>query len=222
MKAFTALVARDVKLAFRAGGGAAQAVMFFALTIVIFALAAGPDRARLATLATPALWTAATLAAMLSFDRLFQDDHDDGALDAILETVDPLAIAVIAKALAHWLSTLSPLIAASPVLALLLNLPGEAFGPLALSLILGTPALSLLGALASALTLSLKRASVLMTILTAPLLTPVVIFGVAAANAGAEGDPRYLSTLMILTAFSLFAGVFAPLAAAAAIRFNTD
>lgn len=222
MRGFAALVLRDMSLAFRAGGGAVQAVMFFALTIVIFALAAGPDRARLAALATPALWTAATLAAMLSFDRLFQDDHEDGAFDAILETIDPLALAVIAKALAHWLSTLLPLIAASPLLALLLKLPGEAFAPLVMSLLLGTPALSLLGALASALTLSLKRASVLMTILTAPLLTPVVIFGVAAASAGAAGDPRYASTLMILAAVSLFACVFAPLAAAAAIRFNTD
>lgn len=222
MSAFSALVARDVMLAFRAGGGAVQAVMFFALTIIIFALAAGPDRARLAAIAAPALWTGATLAAMLSFDRLFQEDHDDGALDAVLEAADPLALAVIAKALAHWLSTLLPLIAVSPLLALLMNLPGEAFASLAISLLLGTPALSLLGALASALTLSLKRASVLMTILTAPLLTPVVIFGVASANTGAAGDPRYGSTLMILAAFSLFACVFAPLAAAAAIRFNTD
>ncbi len=222
MKALAALVARDLKLAFRAGGGAVQAVMFFALTIIIFALAAGPDRARLAAIAAPALWTGATLAAMLSFDRLFQDDYDDGSLDALLETLDPFALTVIAKAFAHWLAALLPLIAASPLLALLLNLPERAFAPLIMSLILGTPALSLLGALASALTLSLKRASVLMTILTAPLLTPVVIFGVAASTAGAVGDPRYGSTLMILAAISLFACVFAPLAAAAAIRFNTD
>ncbi len=222
MSAFAAIVARDLRLAFRAGGGAVQAVMFFALTIIIFALAAGPDRARLAALAVPAIWTGALLAAMLSFDRLFQEDQEDGALDALLETADPLALTVIAKAVAHWLSTLLPLIAASPLLALLLNLPGEAFGPLVLSLAAGTPALSLLGALASAITLSLKRASVLMTILTAPLLTPIVIFGVAAANAGADGDPRFGPTLMILAAFSLFACVFAPLAAAAAIRFNTE
>ena len=222
MSFFAALVARDVKLAYRAGGGAVQAVMFFALTVIIFALASGPDRARLASLATPALWTGATLAAMLSFDRLFQEDHEDGTLDAVIETADPLAAAVIAKALAHWLSTLFPLIAASPLLALLLNLPGEAYAPLLASLILGTPALSLLGAVASALTLSLKRASVLMTVLTAPLLTPVTIFGVAAANAGAAGDPSYAPSLMILASLSLFACVFAPLAAAAAIRFNSD
>jgi heme exporter protein B len=222
LNALAAIVARDVKLAFRAGGGAVQAVMFFALTIVIFALAAGPDRPRLIALSIPAIWTGATLAAMLSFDRLFQDDHEDGSLDAIMETVDPLAAAVAAKALAHWLSTLLPLILAAPVLALLLGLPGDAYGPLMLSLLLGTPALSLLGALASALTLALKRASVLMTVLTAPLLTPAVIFGVGATEAGAGGDPRYGAILMILAAISLFACVLAPLAAAAAIRFNTD
>ena len=222
MKGFSAIVARDVTLAFRAGGGAVQAVMFFALTIVIFALASGPDRAQLARIAAPALWTAASLAAMLSFDRLFQDDHEDGSLDVLIETADPMALTVIAKALAHWVSVLLPLAAAAPVLALLLNLPGEAYGPLVLSLLLGTPALSMLGALASALTLALRRASILMVILTVPLMTPVVIFGVSAAQAGAEGDPRYAPALMILAAISLFACVFAPLAAAAAIRFNTD
>lgn len=222
MKSFAALIVRDVNLAFRSGGGALQAIMFFALTIVIFALAAGPDRAKLAMLATPALWTGATLAAMFSFDRLFQEDQEDGSLDVMLETIDPLALAVVAKAFSHWLSMQLPLIAASPLLALLLNLPDEAFGPLILSLLAGTPALSLLGALASALALSLRRAAVLMTVLTAPLLTPVIIFGVASANAGAEGDPRFASILMILAAISLFTCVFAPLAAAAAIRFNTD
>lgn len=221
MRAFVAIIVRDLRLSSRAGGGAVQALTFFALTIVIFALAAGPDRARLAAISAPALWTGATLAAMLSFDRLFQADFDDGSLEALIETADPLALTVIAKAAAHWLSTLLPLIAVSPLLALLLNLPGNAYGPLVLSLAAGTPALSLLGAFASAVTLSLKRASVLMTILTAPLLTPVVIFGVAAANAGAEGDPRFWPALSILAAFSLFACVFAPLAAAAAIRFNS-
>ncbi len=222
MKGFGAIVARDMTLAFRTGGGAVQAVMFFALTIVIFALASGPDRAQLARIAAPALWTAASLAAMLSFDRLFQDDHEDGSLDVLIETAAPLALTVIAKALAHWLSTLLPLTAAAPVMALLLNLPGDAYGPLVLSLLLGTPALSMLGALASALTLALRRASILMVILTVPLMTPIVIFGISASQAGAEGDPQYAPALMILAAISLFACVFAPLAVAAAIRFNTD
>ena len=222
MRAFAAIVARDLKLAYRAGGGAIQAIMFFALTIVIFALASGPDRAQLAKIAAPALWTAASLSAMLSFDRLFHDDYEDGSLDALTETVDPLALAVIAKALAHWLSTLLPLAAAAPVLALLMNLPKEAYGPLVFSLLLGTPALSMLGALASALTLALRRASILMVVLTVPMMTPVVIFGVSASQAGAASEPQFAPALMILAAISLFACVFAPLAAAAAIRFNTD
>lgn len=222
MSPFAAILARDLRLAFRAGGGAVHAVMFFALANVVFALAAGADRARLAAIAVPALWTAAALAAMLSFDRLFQEDQEDGSLDAILEAADPLALGVLAKAFAHWLTTLLPLIAATPLLALLMNLPETAFAPLLLSLAAGTPALSLLGAIASALTLALKRASVLMTILTAPLLTPVIIFGVAAADAGTAGDPRFGPILALLAAFSLFACVLAPLAAAAAIRFNAD
>jgi heme exporter protein B len=222
VSAFYAIVLRDLKLSFRTGGGAVQGVMFFALIIIIFALAAGPDRALLATIAAPAIWTCASLAAMLSFDRLLQDDYEDGSLDILLETVDPLALAIVAKSAAHWLSSLLPLVAAAPVLGLLLNLPEPAYVPLVLTLAIGTPALSLLGALASALTLALRRASVLMVILTVPLLTPVLIFGVSAAQAGAEGSPQYAPSLMILAAISLFACVFAPLAAAAAIRFNTD
>ena len=222
MKRLAAIIARDVRLAFRANGGAANTVVFFALTIVVFALAVGPDRARLAANAAPILWTAATLAAMLSFDRIFQADHEDGSLDAFVETSDFLSLVALAKAAAHWLTTMAPLIAAAPVLGLLLGLESNAYLPLMISMLAGTPALSLLGALASALALSLRRASMLMTILTAPLLTPALIFGVGAANAGAAGDPLFAPALMILAAFSLGACVALPLAAAAAIRFNTD
>ncbi len=222
MTRLLAIIARDLRLAFRAGGGAANTVVFFALIIVVFALAAGPDRARLAANAVPILWTAATLAAMLSFDRIFQADHEDGSLDAFVETSDFLSLVALAKAAAHWLTTMAPLIVATPVLGLLLGLESGAFAPLMISMLVGTPALSLLGALASALALSLRRASMLMTILTAPLLTPALIFGVGAANAGAAGDPLFAPALMILAAFSLGACVALPLAAAAAIRFNTD
>lgn len=222
MRRLASIIGREVKLAFRAGGGALNGVIFFALTILIFALAVGPDRAQLSAAAAPILWTAATLAAMLSFDRIFQADYEDGSLDAFIETSDMLSLVALAKAAAHWLTTLAPLIIATPVLGLLLGLPAEAYGPLILSMLVGTPALSLFGALASALSLSLRRASMLMTILTAPLLTPAIIFGVGAANAGAAGDALFGPALMILAAISLFACVVLPLAAAAAIRFNTD
>lgn len=222
MKKLAAIVLRDLRLSFRAGGGAISSVIFFALTIVIFAFAIGPDRTRLATSAAPILWTAATLAAMLSFDRIFQADFEDGSLDALIETSETLSLVALSKAAAHWLSTMLALIVATPALGLLLGLPSDAYAPLLLSMLVGTPTLSLFGTFAAALSLPLRRASMLMTILTAPLLTPAVIFGVAAANAGAAGDPFFGPALMILGAGTLLACVALPLAAAAAIRFNTD
>lgn len=199
-----------------------NAVVFFALAVVIFALALGPDRARLSSAAAPILWTAAALAAMLSYDRIFQSDFEDGSLDALIESSEAPSLVALAKAAAHWLTALAPLILATPFLGLLLNMEARAYIPLILSLAVGTPALSLWGTLASALTLALRRASVLMTILSAPLLTPVLIFGVAAAKSGASGDPLFNPSLMLLAAFSLFACVVAPLAAAAAIRSNSS
>jgi heme exporter protein B len=222
MTKLVAILMRDLRLALRAGGGAGNTVVFFALTIVIFALAVGPDRAQLSANAAAILWTAATLAAMLSFDRIFQSDFEDGSLDTLIETTDMVSLVALTKAAAHWLTTLAPLILAAPVLGLLLGLPEAAYWPLILSLLVGTPALSLLGAFASALALSLRRASLLMTILTAPLLTPALIFGVGAAKAGALGDPLYQPAMMILAAVSLLSCVVLPLAAAAAIRFNTE
>lgn len=222
MTQFAAIVARDVRLAFRAGGGALAAILFYALAVTIFALAFGPERDRISDAAIPVLWSAATLAAMLSFDRIFQADHEDGSLDALIETVEPLGLVALAKAAAHWISALAPALLATPVFGALLDLDAKAYAPLLISLAVGTPALSLLGALASALTLPLRRASLLMTILAAPLLTPVLIFGVAAAKAGAAGDPSFGPALMFLAAVTLFACVALPLAAAAAIRLNAD
>lgn len=222
MKRLMAIFERDVTLAFRTGGGALNSVAFFALTAIIFALAIGPDRARLSESAAPILWTAATLAAMLSFDRILQADFEDGSLDALIESGDLLSLVALAKAFAHWVSTLLPLILATPVLGLLLGLPAHAYFPLMASMVIGTPALSLFGALASALALSLRRASMLITILTAPLLTPAIIFGVAAANAGARGDALFGPALMLLAAMTLFGVLVTPAATAAAIRFNTD
>jgi heme exporter protein B len=222
MTSFVAIVMRDLRLAFRADGGAMSSVVFFALIIVIFAFAVGPDRARLSASAAPILWTAATLAAMLSFDRIFQADFEDGSLDALIETQDALSLVALAKAAAHWLSTMLALIVATPALGLLLGLAADAYAPLILSMLVGTPALSLFGVFASALALPLRRASMLMTILTAPLLAPAIIFGVGAANAGAAGDALFGPALMILGALTMFGCVALPLAAAAAIRFNTD
>lgn len=217
MSAFAAIVSRDVALAFRAGGGGVQGVLFFALAALIFAFAIGPDAGRLSSLAAPVLWACALMATLATLDRIFQADAEDGALDVLVETADPLELAFLAKALAHWLTASLPLIVAAPLLAVMFNLPAEGFAPLIVSLLVGTPALSLIGALGGALGLSLRRGGVLIAVLVAPLYAPALIFGVAAAKAG---DPAALPALMFLGAVTLFSLIVAPLAGAAAIRFN--
>jgi heme exporter protein B len=216
MTALQAIIGRDLALGFRAGGGALQTATFFALAILIFALAIGPDVQQLQRVAAPALWAAALLSTLLSFDRLFQTDFEDGSLDVMVATSDSLEATVLAKAAAHWLSACLPIILVAPVLGLLFNLPTAAHVPLLASLVVGTPALSLIGSVAAAVTLALRRASILIAILAAPLFAPVLIFGVGAAAGEAGAEPA----LMLLAATSLFSLVVAPLAAAAAIRFN--
>lgn len=219
MGAFASTLHRDVQLAFRAGGGTAQTIVFFALTIFVFALGAGPDPALLSAIAVPVLWASALLAGLFSLDRVFQADFEDGSLDLLVMEFETLSMLIVAKALAHWLTTALPLVIISPVLGLLLALPGENYLPLMLALLIGTPALSLIGTLAAALTFSMRRANVLMTILTLPLFAPVLIFGVTAA----EAEPgRFVSSALFLAAFSLFSIVVVPFAGAAAIRFNLD
>lgn len=222
MSAFAAIVSRDMVLGFRAGGGALQTAIFFALTALIFALAIGPDADRLPAVAAPILWSGALLSALISLDRIFQADFEDGSLDVLVETSDLLEMTVLAKALAHWLSACLPLIVVSPALGILLNLPPEGYWPLIGSLAVGTPALSLIGAVAAALTLAMRRANILISMLAAPLYAPVLIFGVAAAEAGLRGDTSYAPAMLFLGASTLFSLIVAPLAAAAAIRFNMN
>lgn len=220
MTAVLALAGRDIALAFRAGGGAFQSVLFFALAALIFALALGPDTALLSRLAAPILWAIALLSALVSLDRMFQADFEDGSLDAIVETADALELSVLAKALAHWIAAGLPVIAATPAVALLFNLAPEAYGPLFVSLLVGTPALSLVGAVGAAVAMGLRRASIMVAILSAPLYAPTLIFGVSAAEAGAAGGPQFVPSLMFLGAITLLAALIGPIAGAAAIRLN--
>ena len=220
MGALLAVFVRDVRLSLRAGGGAAQTIIFFGLTIVLYGLGLGPDRGLLAEIAAPAIWISALLSSLLALDRIFQADFEDGSLDIIAQRTPTLALLVLAKAAAHWASACLPLIIAAPVAGLLLSLPPGGYGPLALALLVGSPALSLLGALGAAITFPTRRAGVLMTILTGPLFAPVVIFGVTAAEAGAADAAVYAPSLLFLAAGSLISLVVAPLAGAAAIRFN--
>ncbi len=222
MSGFLAIIARDVTLAFRAGGGALQALSFFALTIILFALAIGPDLSLMSEIAAPVLWAAALLATLISLEQIYRPDREDGSLDMLVETSDILALTAFAKAAAHWITTGLLLTAATPVLALLLNIKGAALGPLLATLLIGTPGLSLIGAFAAALTAALPRAGLLIAIIVIPLYAPILIFGVGAAGAGAAGEPQYGANLALLGASSLFAAVFSPLASAAALRFNLD
>ncbi|NWG71499.1 MAG: heme exporter protein CcmB [Parvularculaceae bacterium] len=220
MRAQLAVIGRDVSLAFRSGGGALHSVIFFALAALVFALAIGPDLALLSGLAAPILWAIALLSALVSLDRLFQADFEDGSLDTIVETADFLELSVLAKSVAHWLSAGLPVVLAAPAVALLLNLPAEGYAPLLLSLLVGTPALSFLGAIGAAVALGLRRASILVAILSGPLFAPALIFGVGAARAGAVDSPQFLPAILLLGAITLFGALLGPIAGAAAIRLN--
>jgi heme exporter protein B len=215
--AWTALIRRDLKLAVRQGFDSLMAMVFFVLAATLFPFGVGPEPEMLARLAPGILWVAALLAALLSLERLFQADYEDGSLDLLAVSALPLPLVVAAKIAAHWLTTGLPLVAAAPVLALLLNLPASAFAILILSLILGTPSLSLIGAAGAALVVGARRAGVLLALLILPLYIPVLIFGVAAVDAAQFGFPTRPHLLM-LTAVLLGAVVLAPWAAAAALR----
>lgn len=220
MSAFLAIARRDIALAYRAGGGALQSVLFFALAALVFALAIGPDPNALSRLAAPILWAIALLATLVSLDRMFEADFEDGSLDAIVETSEILELAVFAKALAHWVATALPVILATPLIAVLLNLPAEGYLPIILSLIIGTPALSFFGAIGAGVAVGLRRAAILVAILSAPLYAPTLIFGVSAAQAALQGSPQALPSYLVLTAITLAGAIIGPLAAAAAIRLN--
>lgn len=212
-----ALFQRDVVIAIRQGSATLLVVAFFLVAITLFPLGIGPDLVLLQRIAPGLIWVSALLSVLLSLDRLFQSDYEDGALDLLLLGPAPLELVVGAKVLAHWLTSTVPLIVAALPLALFLNISLEGLGPLALSLLLGTPTLSLVGAIGAALSLGIRRGGVLLPLLVLPFYVPVLIFGTAAVDAAvaALGVGPYL---VILLALLIPAIVLAPLAAAAAIR----
>ncbi|GAB1381121.1 heme exporter protein CcmB [Pararhodobacter aggregans] len=214
-----ALLIRDLRLAIRAGGGFGLGLGFFLILAVLVPLGVGPNTGTLALIAPGILWVGALLACLLSLDRLFALDHEDGSLDLLATSPIPLEGVVAVKALAHWLTTGLPLALAAPVLGILLNLPGPAYLPLVLSLLLGTPALSVIGAFGAALTVGLKRGGLLMSLLVLPLYVPTLVFGAQAVSRAAQGLDG--STALLLTA-GITAGSAAllPFAAAFALRIN--
>jgi len=219
--AFGALFGRDLRLAMRQGGDAGLVLGFFVLAVVLFPLGVGPEPAVLTRVGAGILWVAALLAALLSLDRLFQADFDDGALDLIAAAATPLEVSVLAKCAAHWVTTGLPLTLLSPFLAVLVALEPEAIPALVLGLVIGTPALSLIGAIGAALTLGARRAGVLSSLLVLPLYVPTLVFGAGAVEASIAGTGAR-DHLLILGALSLAALPLAPLATAAALRLALD
>lgn len=214
-----ALLIRDLRLALRAGGGFGLGLGFFLVLCVLIPLGVGPQGDRLAAIAPGILWVGALLACLLSLDRLFALDWEDGSLDLLATSPLPLEGVVGIKALAHWIVTGLPLVLAAPVLGVLLHLPGAAQGWLVLSLLLGTPALSVIGAFGAALTVGLRRGGLLMSLLVLPLYMPTLIFGAEAVRRGADGMATGTPLLLLagITAGSVAA---LPFAAAAALRIN--
>jgi heme exporter protein B len=217
-RAFLAILKRDLALAARAGGGGELALVFFLTIVVLVPFALGPDLNLLSRIGPAILWLGALLAVLIGLDRLFQVDEEDGSLELMRASALPLEGAVLAKGLAHWLTTGLPLALISPLLGLLVALPGDGVLPLFATLLVGTPALSFIGAAGAALAASLKRGGLIVPVLVAPLTIPVLIFGVSAANAALGGTVPFRTPFLILAALSLAAIVVGTLAAAAALR----
>jgi heme exporter protein B len=219
---FSALVARELRLALRVGGGALIGVLFFLAVVTVVPFGMGPDLNLLSRVGPAILWIGALLSTLLGLDRLFQADRDDGSLDLVLMAGRPMELVVLAKCLAHWVATGVPLVLAAPVLAVFLNLEPVAIGAVTLTLLVGTPALTLIGAIGAALTVSLRRGGLLLAVLVVPLAIPVLIFGVSAADAAVSEPMPFMTPFLILCALSLISAVVGPVAAAAALRFSAD
>lgn len=222
MTAFVALMLRDMRLAVRVGGGALMGALFFLIVVVMVPFAVGPDLNLLARIGSAILWLGALLASLLALDRLFATDYEDGSLDLLMTSPMPLELAVAAKAIAHWLTTGLPLVLITPLLGLMLNVDLNATGTLMLTLLAGTPALTFIGLIGAALSVTLRRGGLLLAVLVLPLTIPVLIFGVAAAEAAIVGPAPFGPPFTILCALSLASFVLGPYAAAAALRHGLE
>jgi len=222
LKPLAALLGRDMRLAVRVGGGALIGVLFFLIVVTLVPFAVGPDLRLLARIGPAILWLGGLLATLLALDRLIATDCEDGSLDLIITARVPLELALAAKALAHWLTTGLPLILATPLLGLLLDLDPRASGAVALTLLAGTPALTFVGLAGAAITVALRRGGLLLAVLILPLTVPVLIFGVAASEAAIVGPVPFGAPFSILCALTLMSIVIGPVAAALALRQGLD
>lgn len=214
-----ALLLRDLKLAFRAGGGFGLGLAFFLIVTVLVPFSVGPQSSLLSTIAPGVLWLGALLACLLSLDRLLALDWEDGSLDLLATAPLPLEGVVTIKALAHWITTGLPLVLAAPVLGVLLNLPVPGYLWLVVSLLIGTPALSVIGTFGAALTVGLKRGGLLLSLLVLPLYVPTLIFGAEVARRGAIGMETQ-TPLLMLAGITAATVALLPFASAAVLRIN--
>lgn len=218
MRETWALLRRDVVLAWREGGTIGTALGFYLVVVAIMPLGLGPDLNLLSRIAPGVLWVALLLASLLSADRIFHNDYEDGALDVLATGPLPLELVAALKSLAHWITTGIPLALLAPILGLLLNLPIGSFPLLVASMLAGTPAVSFVAGIGASLTLGLRRSGLLLALLVLPLYVPVLIFGVATVSAASAGPASPWPPFLILCALSLASIVLAPIAAAAALR----
>jgi len=214
-----ALLLRDLRLAIRAGGGFGLGLAFFLIVTVLVPFGVGPETALLSRIAPGILWIGALLACLLSLDRILALDWEDGSLDLLATAPLPMEGIVTVKAIAHWITTGLPLVLAAPVLGVLLSLPVPAYQWVVISLVLGTPALSVIGTFGAALTVGLKRGGLLMSLLVLPLYVPTLIFGAEVARRGAEGL-TVQTPLLLLAGISLGVIALLPFASAAVLRIN--
>ncbi|MFH1598879.1 MAG: heme exporter protein CcmB [Pseudomonadota bacterium] len=208
---------RDLRLVWRRRGDAAQPMLFAVMVVALFPLALGADPQQLARIAPGVLWVAVLLAGLLALDSLYRGDLEDGSLEQMLLAPVPLAWLIAVRVAVHWVTTALPLVLLTPVLAELLYLPGELLPVLLVSLLLGTPLLSLLGSVVAALTVGIRRSGMLLALLALPLFLPVLVFGAGSVMAAAQGLP-WAGALLLMAAGLVLAIVLAPLVAAAAIR----
>ena len=219
-----ALYLRDIRLAVRAGGGALTGVLFFLAVIATIPFAVGPDLNLLSRIGPAILWIGALLASLLGLDRLFQADREDGSLDLLILARDRhmLALTVLVKCLAHWTASVLPLVIAAPAFGLFLNMEPAGIAAATLTLIVGTPAITFVGAVGAAVAVGLPRGGLLVSVLVLPLAIPVLIFGVSASYAAVNEPDPFLPPFLILAALTLFLGVIGPISAAVALRFSAD
>lgn len=217
MTGFFAILQRDLRLALRQGADSVMVVAFFIVTTTLFPFGVGPEANILARIASGVIWVSALLAAMLSLERVFQTDYEDGTLELLTLSPVSLELVVLGKALAHWLTTGLPLIIAAPLMAVMLNMDPAGFGVLMIAMLLGTPALSLIGAIGAALILGARRGGVLVSLLVLPLYIPILIFGAGAVEAALLGVSA-AAQLQIMGAILLLALAATPFATAHALR----